>query len=99
MTTWVRISNRSKEIYKKKNPPAGTFAINGNDEVNRCEFAESKMIFDENGGESARKLAPGVCHVPDWYEHGSLFVYNWAEDAWDELDYSEKEVTCTWRRV
>ena len=97
--TWSRIEGDHTEGFSKGDPPAGIFAINGEDEDMRCEFAGSGMNWTEYGGDSAEVLAPGVCNVPAWFDHGSLFVYNWADDAWLELDYSTQEVTTVWNRV
>ena len=44
-------------------------------------------------------LAPGICNAPEWYGHGSIFIFKFESDEWLEVDCEKKTVTGTWKRT
>ena len=50
------------------------------------------MKTEKLGAGGIHVLQPGICNVPGWAGHGSMFIYNADEDQWDEFDYSAKSV-------
>ena len=58
-------------------PEDGVFALEGNEGL-KVQFNSS--VIRGEGGELAAVLAPGICNAPNWYGHGSLFIYKHETD-------------------
>ena len=97
----VPISLPKIEVKLQIHPPEGLFAINGNQvqSSRRSTFKESMLVNKDDGGASAYLVTPGVCAVPLWCGHGSVWYYDAIQDIWQELGFHAKRVTCTWKRI
>ena len=74
----------------------GFFAIGGDENGWTCQFVQSLFIPKDSqhlGHGGINKISDGVCSVPGWCGHGSVFTYDPKKDVWNEIDFSKKHTT------
>ena len=76
---------------QKLHPENGEFESNGQ----KVTFSTS-MLQTNDGGDSP---FPGVCIVPSWQGHGSLFFYLGKTDTWAEFHMVEIAIVAEYKRI
>ena len=97
---WTRIGGSKTHSFSQSHPKPGLFSASGKNNSWASVFRDSKIHNSNNhGAESSTAVVPGVCHAPDWCDHGSLFAYDWKTDCWLEINYGDGYITEILQRI
>ena len=104
---WVRILGEApaNPWVNTSHPADGQFEVRGT-LYGKYTMAVKDSMLQGKDAKSAELIVPGVCNIPYWYSHGSVFVYNAKTDQWVEIhaaipgaSYTPPHVVNQWTRA